>query len=88
MEHSIKPKAKQSTQFYWLMDRAQQKQFRIYWDRGINNLADYFSIHYLEAHHKQVRPIVLYTKESLDSLQECIKLLGIGALKLSEKTYK
>ena len=27
--------------YYWLMDRAQQRQLRIYWDRGIKNLADY-----------------------------------------------
>ena len=37
--------------YYWLMDRAKQKQFRIYWDRGIKNLADYFSKDHSGAHH-------------------------------------
>ena len=66
------------------MDRDQQKQFRIYWDRGIKNLADYISKHYSGAHHKQARSIFLHTKESPDSLQGCIKLLGMRAPKLRE----
>ena len=70
--------------YYWLMDRAQQKQFKIYWDRGVKNLADYFSKHHSAAHHKQVRPIFLHTKESPDSLQGCIKLLALRAPKLQE----
>ena len=66
------------------MDRAQQKQFKIYWDRGVKNLADYFSKHHSAAHHKQVRPIFLHTRESPDSLQGCIKLLALRAPKLQE----
>ena len=57
------------TRYYWLMDKAQQKQFRICWDRGIKNLADYFSKQHSGAHHEQVRPIH-------------IKLLGLRAPKL------
>ena len=66
------------------MDRAQQKQFRIYWDRRIKNLADYFSKHHSGAHHKQVRPICLHIRESPDSLQGCIKLLALRAPQLQE----
>ena len=72
--------------YYWLMDRAQQKQFRIYWDRGIKNLADNSSKHHSGAHRKQVRPILLHTKESPDSLQGCIKKLGMCAPKLRDLT--
>ena len=72
------------TRYYWLMDRAQQKQFRIYWERGIKNLANYSSKHHLGAHHKQVRPIFLHTKESPNSLQGCIKLLDIRTSKLRD----
>ena len=53
---------------YWLMDRAQQKQFGNNWDRGLKNLADYSSKHHSGAYHKQTRPIFLHTKESPDSL--------------------
>ena len=70
--------------YYWLMDRAQQKQFRIYRDIGIKNLVDYFSKHHSGAHHKQVRPIFFHTKESPDSLQGCIKLVGMRASKLRD----
>ena len=61
------------------------KAFRIYWGRGIKNLADYFSKHHSGAHHKQVRPIFLHTKELPDSLQGCIKLLGMPASKLRNR---
>ena len=39
--------------YYWLMDRSTQKQIRIYWDRGIKNLADYFSKHHSGAHQNR-----------------------------------
>ena len=55
-----------------------------FWDRGIQNLADYFSKHHSGAHHRQVRPIFLHTKQSPDSLQGCIKLLGMRAPKLRD----
>ena len=67
--------------YYWLMDRAQQKQFRIYWDRVITNLADYFSKYHSGVHHKEVRPIFFHTKESPDSLQGCIMLIGMRVAK-------
>ena len=70
--------------YYWLIDRAQQKQFGIYWDRGIKNLAGYLSKHHSGAHHKQVRPKFLHTKESPDSLQGFIKLLGMRAPKMRD----
>ena len=69
---------------YWLMDRVQQQKFRIYWNRGIKNLADYFSKHHSGSHHKQVRPIFLHSKELADSLQGFIKLLGMSAPKLRD----
>ena len=63
-------------QFYWLWHRAAQGQFRIYWDRGKTNLADYFSKHHLDSHHRKVQPIYVSTKNSPSSLQGCIELLN------------
>ena len=54
--------------FYWLMDRAQQGQYKIYWERGLKNLADYFSKHHPSSHHRKVRPIYLRTKHFPKSL--------------------
>ena len=65
-------------------EQSSTKKFIIYWDRGIKNIADYFSKHHLGAHNKKVRPIFLHTKESPDSLQGCIKLLGMHASKLRD----
>jgi hypothetical protein len=42
--------------FYWLRDRATQKQFHIHWRKGDTNLADYPSKHHPPNHHKTVRP--------------------------------
>jgi hypothetical protein len=62
--------------FYWLKDRSEQGQFRIYWEPGHTNLADYYTKHHPPCHHKRVRPVYTYTKQSPVSLQGCIELLA------------
>jgi Reverse transcriptase (RNA-dependent DNA polymerase) len=44
--------------FYWLRDRGPdgQKQFCIYWRKGVTNLADYFTKDHSAAHHQEMRP--------------------------------
>ena len=61
--------------FYWLRDRVEQGQFRIYWERGETNLADYFTKHHPGSHHRRVRPVYVSNKHSPSSLQGCIELL-------------
>jgi hypothetical protein len=41
--------------FYWLRDKEAQGQFKIYWQPGGTNLADYFLKHHPPAHHVNVR---------------------------------
>ena len=43
--------------FYWVRDRVKQKEFRILWEKGASNLADYFTKHFHPAHHKEIRGI-------------------------------
>ena len=44
--------------YFWVKDRAnEQNHFAIYWDRGLGNLADYFSKHHPATHHRVMRPI-------------------------------
>ena len=63
--------------FYWLKDRVEQGQFRIYWEPGHTNLADYYTKHHPPSHHKRVRPIYVYCgSQSPKSLQGCIELLA------------
>jgi len=45
--------------FYWLRDRENQKQFKLYWCKGENNLADYFTKHHTTPYHKKMRKIYL-----------------------------
>ena len=41
--------------FYWLRDRTLQSQFKIFWKKGSENEADYFTKHHPTAHHKLMR---------------------------------
>jgi len=41
--------------FYWLRDRARQKQFHIHWKPGTENLGDYPTKHHPTKHHQEVR---------------------------------
>ena len=58
---SLLPKRSKSMdmRFYWLRDRENQGQFLLYWDRGENNLADYFTKHHSAPYHKKMRPVCL-----------------------------
>jgi hypothetical protein len=63
--------------YYWLRDRVRQKQFNVFWEPGINNLADYPTKHHSGAHHKRLRDIYLYDKEkSPSTIQGCIKIMN------------
>ncbi len=42
-------------QFHWLRDRECQQQFRIYWQPGKLNYADYWTKHHPTAHHWNIR---------------------------------
>jgi hypothetical protein len=48
--------------FYWVRDRIAQKQYRVYWEPGGKNLADYFTKHHSPAHHKEKRRQYVHNK--------------------------
>ena len=59
-------------QLWWLKDRIKQKQFRVEWGPGKENLADYTTKFDISAHQKRMRPIQLYIKDgSPSTLREC-----------------
>jgi hypothetical protein len=41
--------------FYWVRYRVAQKQYRVYWEPGGENFADYFTKHHSPTHHKEMR---------------------------------
>jgi hypothetical protein len=45
--------------FYWLRDRENQGQFNLYWSRGENNLADYFTKHHPASYHQKMRKLYM-----------------------------
>jgi hypothetical protein len=42
--------------YHWLRDRIAQKHLHVFWDKGRNNLANYFNKHHPPHHHRIMRP--------------------------------
>ena len=61
--------------FYWLRDRVEQGQFKIYWAPGDENWADYFTKHHSPTHHKRVQPIYQNELSSPSDMQGCLDLI-------------
>ena len=78
MNKTIKRKRSKAfdMRFWWLVDRCEQNQFKVYWSPGRYSLADYFTKHHPASHHQLVRPIYLYEKgKSPNSIQGCVEIL-------------
>ena len=78
MNKTVKQKKSKSMdmRFWWLVDRVEQKQFKIFWAPGCINLADYYSKYHPPSHHEKVRPIYLYVEgKSPRLIQGCDKIL-------------
>ena len=41
--------------YHWLIEQQKKKNFKIFWDKGDNNLADYHTKHHPPSHHKKMR---------------------------------
>ena len=52
--------------YHWIKDRILKKQFQLCWDKGSNNLADYFTKHHPPAHHMSMRPLYLQANATLE----------------------
>ena len=59
--------------FYWINDRIEQGQFRVFWRPGPENLGDYHSKHHPPEHHIAVRSKYLHVSNLL-LLQGCVNL--------------
>ena len=40
---------------HWLRDKTNRNQFRVFWAKGAENLADYYSKYHSVAHEKRIR---------------------------------
>jgi hypothetical protein len=57
INNKIQPKRTKAMDmhFHWLCNKEAQDQFKIYWQPGRTNLADFFTKHHPPAHHVNVR---------------------------------
>ena len=61
--------------FYWLQDRVEQVEFRVFWAPGKYNLANYYTKYHSPATHSRLRPIYTYIEgKSFTSLQRCVEI--------------
>jgi hypothetical protein len=69
--NKIQPKATKAMdmRFHWLRDRESQKQFRIYWQPGPTNTADYWTKQHAGQHHVNVRPSILTPYKIVEALR-------------------
>ena len=51
-EMRVKRSKSWDMKYKWLRDRSAQQQFNIKWDKGIRNMANYFTKHHPPSHHK------------------------------------
>jgi hypothetical protein len=48
---------------HWLRDKEKQKYFNVFWDKGSNNYADYFTKHHPIIHHRRIRNERTYIRD-------------------------
>ena len=78
MNRTIKEKQSKAKEkiFYWLQDRVEQGEFRVFWALGKDNLANYYTKYHSPATHRRLRPIYTYIKrKSPSTLQGCVEIL-------------
>ena len=61
--------------FYWVKDRVKQKQFLIYWRKGVDNDADYFTKHHPPSHHRKHRSRFLHTAIDSDETEGNVQII-------------
>ena len=69
---AIKIAVAMDMRYYWVRDRVRQGQFHIYWGRGKDNLADYFTKHHPASHHRAVRPLYLHDPDNPSVVRGCV----------------
>ena len=54
--------------YYWLRDKMNQLLFNIFWDKGTNNEADYFTKHHPTIYHRNMRN--RYVRDKLNMMKQ------------------
>ena len=56
--------------YYWLRDKMNQMLFNIFWEKGTNNAADYFTKHHPTIHHRSMRN--RYVRDRINCMRQCL----------------
>ena len=72
----MKPKRSKiwDMKWHWLIDKEVIEQLIVYWDRGTNNEADYFTKHHPPIHHRQRQPLYINTSNLVRKIHQTIIL--------------
>jgi hypothetical protein len=63
----------------WLRDKTTHKQLRIFWDKGQNNQADYFTKHHPPTHHRVLRPKYVLNAHQITVISQAVLPRHVGA---------
>ena len=53
--------------YHWIRDQQNLKTIKVFWDKGQNNHADYFTKHHAPAHHKRMRKVYLHINNIIEN---------------------
>ena len=75
----IKKSKSWDMRFHWLRDRQLRNFFKVFWQQGSNNDADYFTKHFSPAHHKMIRS--RYVLNAIQNLPTIVRRTCEGVLR-------
>ena len=72
----MKPKRSKTwgLKWHWLRDKEVLEKLRLYWERGENNDADYFTKHHPPIYHPQMPPRYIHTSNLVKTTPLTIRL--------------
>ena len=72
----IKPKRSKTwdMKWHWLREKYGIEKLILYWYKGTNNDADYFTKHHPPIHHCQMRPWYIHTSNLVRKIPQTIRL--------------
>jgi hypothetical protein len=51
--------------YFWVQDQVTLGKYKIYWNKGKTNLADYFTKHHPTSHHQDIRSVYIFDKDKI-----------------------
>ena len=54
--------------YHWIREQQNQNNIKVFWDKGENNKADYFTKHHPPIHHKRMRKIYLHINHIIENI--------------------